>query len=230
MREARSTRRHLLHAGSLGLLLGCASRNGREESDRKAEEIGPGEDLMREHGVLNRILLIYEECSRRLWSDRDFHVADLAEAAGLIRRFIEEYHEQLEERELFPRFERAGRLVDLVGTLRLQHCSGRWLTSEILARCRNGLPGGPGARTSLADHLDRFVRMYRPHEAREDTVLFPALHEILSPRELETLGDQFEEREEKQFGRDGFEGIVSQVAQIEASLGLFDLSQYTPRA
>jgi len=36
------------------------------EKEKSMEEVGATEDLMREHGVLNRILLIYEEGLRRL--------------------------------------------------------------------------------------------------------------------------------------------------------------------
>jgi hemerythrin-like domain-containing protein len=234
MDESLPTRRHLLgRAGSLGLILGtsgCSPGDGSDEARAKAEDVSPGEDLMREHGVLNRVLLIYEECGRRLRAGQDFDIRVLADAAGIIRRFIEEYHEQLEEKELFPRFESAGRLLDLVATLRLQHCAGRWLTSEILAGCKGDGPGTPKDRSAMADRLDRFVRMYRPHEAREDTVLFPALRRIVSSRDLDDLGEKFEEREEKLFGRNGFERIVQQTGQLEGSLGLFDLAQYTPRA
>ena len=28
--------------------------------------------------------------------------------------------------------------------------------------------------------VEAFIRMYRPHEAREDTVLFPALHKVFT--------------------------------------------------
>ena len=38
----------------------------REGHDEHDEEVSPGEDLMREHGVLKRILLVYEESERRL--------------------------------------------------------------------------------------------------------------------------------------------------------------------
>ena len=31
----------------------------------------------------------------------------------------------------------------------------------------------------LRDAIHQFIRMYSPHEAREDTVLFPALRTIL---------------------------------------------------
>jgi len=67
---------------------------------------------------LNRVLLIYEEALRRLDARQEQPAKALAGAAGIIRRFIEDYHEKLEEENLFPRFEKAGKLVDLVAVLR----------------------------------------------------------------------------------------------------------------
>lgn len=52
---------------------------------------------------------------------------------------------------------------------------------------------------------EAFIRMYRPHRAREETVLFPALHDVLSFRQLDLLGDAFEEQEDKLLGPHGFE-------------------------
>src|SRR5262245_65468206 len=88
---------------------------------------------MRNHVVVNRIILMYEESVRRLDARKPLPVETLASAADIIRRFIEQYHEKLEEDHLFPRFERANKLVDLVGTLRRQHRAGRGLTESILA-------------------------------------------------------------------------------------------------
>jgi hemerythrin-like domain-containing protein len=70
--------------------------------------------------------------------------------------------------------------------------------------------------------------MYRPHKAREDTVLFPALHTLVSPEEYDRLGDVFEEREQKLFGKDGFERIVEEVTALEKKLGIYELSGFTP--
>jgi len=73
------------------------------------------------------------------------------------------------------------------------------------------------------------VRMYAPHEAREDTVLFPALHDVVSKQEYGALGEDFEKKEHQLFGKEGFEGVVEHVGAIEKSLGIFDLRQFTPR-
>ena len=71
--------------------------------------------------------------------------------------------------------------------------------------------------------------MYSPHEAREDTVVFPAFKEILSKNEYDSLGEQFEKKEHELFGQDGFESMVEKVAGIEKKLGIYDLSQFTPK-
>ena len=75
-----------------------------------------------------------------------------------------------------------------------------------------------------------FIRMYRPHAAREDTVLLPALHKIMTAAEMDKLGDQFEDEENRLFGNEGFERTVEQVAAIEKQLGISDLDQFTPKA
>jgi hypothetical protein len=72
-----------------------------------------------------------------------------------------------------------------------------------------------------------FIRMYSPHEAREDTVLFPAFRAMVTPDEYNALGEYFENKELEQFVGIGFEEIVDKVAAIEKTLGIYDLSQFT---
>ena len=69
---------------------------------------------MKEHGVLNRCLLIYEEGMRRIRAREDIPPAVFQNTAGLIRKFVEEYHEKNEENFIFPVFVKAGKLTDLV--------------------------------------------------------------------------------------------------------------------
>jgi len=71
--------------------------------------------------------------------------------------------------------------------------------------------------------------MYRPHEAREDTVLFSALHKIISAKRIKELGEQFEKEEDRLFGEEGFEKTVDQVANIEKQLGIYELDSFTPK-
>lgn len=202
-------------------------REGHEEHE---EEISPGEDLMREHGVLKRILLVYEEAEHRLLAGGlDLSPDAIHKSATLIRSFIEDYHEKLEEDFLFPRYRKANKLVELVEVLAAQHQAGRRLTDRTLQLATGSAIKDEANRTELATTLRQFIRMYEPHEAREDTVLFPALRKIVSPNEYASLGEDFEKKEHQLFGEGGFEAIVDQVAAIEKALGIYDLAQFTPK-
>jgi hemerythrin-like domain-containing protein len=70
--------------------------------------------------------------------------------------------------------------------------------------------------------------MYQPHAAREDTVLFPAFRTLLPAKAYQELGEKFEQLEQDKFGEQGFHKVVGQVAELEESLGIFDLDQFTP--
>ncbi len=234
MNVVGSSRREFLRtAKGAGTGLLIVSLAGAEPQSKKPEpaeeEVAPAEDLMREHGVLNRILLIYEEGLRRLDARQDLPPKALAGAAGIIRRFIEDYHEKLEEESLFPRFEKARKLVDLVAVLRAQHEAGRRLTADIQSIASRGKVTADADRGKLSTSLRLFVRMYRPHEAREDTVLFPAFRKIVDKKEYEGLGEAFEKKEQQLFGKDGFERIVVEVAELERQLGIYELAWFTPK-
>jgi hemerythrin-like domain-containing protein len=220
-----------LSVGALNLSSGQIHGEARLEDDKKEmpEEIGATEDLMREHGILNRILLIYEEGLRRLRDKQEIAPDVFFKPATLVRKFVEDYHEKLEEKFIFPEFEKAKKLVDLVKVLREQHEAGRKVTDVILRYAVADQFGKEDARKELVRSCQGFIRMYRPHEAREDTVLFPALHKILPAKRLKELGEQFEKEEDRLFGDEGFEKTVDQVAELEKQLGLYDLSQFTPK-
>jgi len=237
MLESPSTRRSFLRHSSIAgaVLLAPVAQQKPEEKEKGEEEnqdqkISPAEDLMREHGVLNRILLIYDEHLRMLSEKKRFDGSILASAADILRHFVEEYHEKLEEDFLFPRFRKAGKHVKLVDTLQVQHKAGRDLTAKIRELAGTAtLKYVSSDSEKLTDALRAFLRMYRPHEAREDTVLFPAFRSIVSPHEYDSLGEDFEKKEDELFGDEGFFKVVDQVAQLEKKLGIYELAQFTPR-
>lgn len=232
-----SSRRSFLQRSSVagaGLLLptltlAAAQKEAPGKKDQGGENISPAEDLMREHGLLNRVLLIYDYHLHLLTTRQSFDGSVLASSADVIRHFVEEYHEKLEEDFLFPRFRKAGKLVNLVDTLIAQHKAGRTLTAQIRELSSVATLKYVSDTEKLADALRAFLRMYRPHEAREDTVLFPAFRSIVSPHEYAALGEEFEKKEDELFGDEGFFKMVDQVADLEKKLGIYDLAQFTPK-
>ena len=52
----------------------------------------------------------------------------------------------------------------------------------------------------------------------------------LFPRFEKALGEDFESLEHKLFGKEGFEGVVERVGGIEKRIGIYELSQFTPKS
>jgi hemerythrin-like domain-containing protein len=180
---------------------------------------------MREHGVLRRVMYLYDEACLRLDGRREVPLDALAAGAAIIRRVIEDYHEKLEENLLFPRFERAGKLADLTAILRRQHQVGRDVTDQIVALVK--APLADADRAKLAAVLRSFNHMYRPHAAREDTVLFPELRGLVGAKAYAELGEEFEDKEKQMLGDHGFEHAVADVAKLEQAFGVDDLAKLT---
>ena len=120
------------------------------------------EDLMREHGVLYRLLFVYEEIASQLTNGREFAPATLTDAADLIRRFIEDYHEKLEEDFVFPRAEKVSELYELVKVLRIQHQAGRNLTDAITRLAIQTSPQDTQNLKKLADYIYLFIQCTGP--------------------------------------------------------------------
>jgi len=224
--------------GSAFVLSGCSGitasgnmqNNTRpvEKNEEDDKEVTAVEDLMREHGILRRALLVYGEAAVRLHKDPNSVPPDaLQKTAKLFRTFGEDYHEkQLEETYIFPRLKQVGNDAAVMSDILLeQHQRGREITDYIIAVTSAGKIGANAP--VLADTLYNFVRMYAHHAAREDTILFPAWKESVSDSEFDDLREKFEDIEDAQFGEDGFENAEQQISDIESSMGLGDLSQLT---
>jgi hemerythrin-like domain-containing protein len=217
-------------AGSLVLpsALSAKGRSDKRGDEKNESEVTPPEDLMREHGVLDRLLLVYEAGLRKLTAKEDFDPVIMTNTAGIVRDFIENYHEKSEEEAVFPRFKKAGKMVPLVDTLLIQHDAGRRVTQAILQAAPNSRKDADDRKRLIAS-VQSFITMYRPHAAREDTDLFPMLRSLVSAHEYDSMAEDFEKKEHQLFGEDGFGKMVDRVAQIEQAIGIYDLNQFTPR-
>src|SRR5437899_19596 len=119
MSQNHSDRRYFLKAAAFagsGLMLNACGTKGaannqnnqnisKDEPAKKDEkEVTPIEDLMREHGVLRRALLVFGESAAVLQTNAAKVSPDaLLKAAKLLRGFGEYYHEKkLEEQYIFP--------------------------------------------------------------------------------------------------------------------------------
>jgi hemerythrin-like domain-containing protein len=232
MIEFDNARRRLVVAAGAGLVLAGASHQivrAAEKHDDDEKEVGAVEDLMREHGVIRRAILVYRDMAGKLRAKpASLDPELLHRTATMFRAFGEDYHEKkLEETHIFPTIKKAGGpAAAYVDVLIAQHQRGRELTDYILAVVAKGAIATGDAET-LARVLDSVELMYEHHAAREDTIVFPAWKDALSAHQLDEMGEMFEEIEHQQFGKDGFEDAVAQIAQIEGALGMADIAQFT---
>src|SRR6187401_3466160 len=96
-----SDRKHFIRNGiiafagitALNVLPGCKEKEDKDgkgekeikEKEGEGQEVSPPEDLMQEHGLLNRILLIYDNCRIKLINKESFDIAAVQKASSIIR-------------------------------------------------------------------------------------------------------------------------------------------------
>ena len=230
MRQDRKLdRRHFIAAAAGGAIPigGAESKvNLSAEQQEEVHEVTPAEDLMFEHGIIERLLLIYDEAARRIDAGSQVPAKLIFDAASIVRSFAEDYHEKLEEQFVFPPLEKAAGYADLAKTLRAQHIAGQKITSALLDMTKGGALAGP---QQMAQAMRSFYRQYLPHISRENSVAFRAFHGMMPHDEYVKLGEEFEEKEHSLFGEDGFDKTVDRVAAIESELGIYDLAQFTAK-
>jgi hemerythrin-like domain-containing protein len=246
------TRRHLLTVLPVAglslvggaLLIGCrpTSTNNTSATNDDGKEPAPGEavpeqvtaieDLMREHGILRRALLVYQDLAVRFRQDpQATPLSSLEKTAQLFRVFGEDYHEKrLEEAFIIPVIKKVqGGAAGYGDVLLAQHARGREITDYLLSVSKSDRLS-INQSEGVARALDSFVRMYEHHAAFEDTVVFPAWKAATGEQEYQDLGEKFEEIEIEQFGADGFEAALKRITEIEAELGLTNLDMFTAPA
>lgn len=220
-----ASRRSFLAVTGAGVALAAC-----HEHEDEAEDVGAIEDLMREHGVIRRILVVYREVALRLHESSTSVAAEpFGRAALLMQQFGENYHERLlEEAHLFPVVKKSGGpAAALIDPLIAQHNRGREITNYVLAVAHAGI--SPASAEPLARTLEGFARMYEEHAAYEDTVVFQAFKKSLSRKDLAELGEKFEDIEHQTFGKDGFDDANEKIAAIEQALDI-KLSALLPPA
>ncbi len=216
MNEPGWTRRRMLIAGAVGAVAVRQAIGAQSASDA-TEDVSAMEDLMREHGLLRRMLCVYRAARERLQHDAaNTTLEPVHRTARLFRTFGEDYHERmLEEQIIFPAVVRAGPpKAAHPDVLTAQHRQGRAITDYLYSASAHP----DRARESVSEliqGLSYFVRLYDAHTAFEETLVFPAWRKLLKPDQYAEMSERFEEIERKQFGGDGYAATAKEVAAIE---------------
>jgi hemerythrin-like domain-containing protein len=218
------SRRGFLALAGAGALAGCSKAGTSQDGTDTAIEI-----LARQHGLLQRATAILEEIRGGMDARMDLPPEIIQETAGIIRRFVVDYHQKMEEEHLFPAFDAAKKMGGLIGVLREQHSAGAQLTG-IIAELSVGFSAKDlEKRRTMGSAIHHFSRMYLAHSDREDTLLLPQLRRVVPPRAIEELNLAFQKAEKEVPGPNGFEETIQKLESYENMLGIGDLAGFTPR-
>jgi hemerythrin-like domain-containing protein len=223
MAHVMSARRRWLIGATGALLLVPPAFAQTTPTKTKAAEGGitATERLMRDSGVLLRILSVYEAGGRRLGGGEDIEPAIFIQAAEVMRDFVHGYHEKQEDEQIFPRFKKAGRMVELVDAMTAQHAAGQKLTLRILELAPKS--GTKAERQAMIEAMQASVLLYRPHVARELTDVLPTLRTLVTPNEFDELSAALDKDETEKLGKEGFDKMAKKIEALEKRIGINDL-------
>jgi hemerythrin-like domain-containing protein len=207
-----------LAPAAIALPLGAAQGN--------AARATANEDLMQEHGLVTRVILIYGRTIELLNSNQPVDLAHAGAAAQIVARVIHGHHEVEEERIIFPVVEKTAGMQKLTSTLRGQHNAARGLTAIIGRNASGQAVKDAARRKELVVAMQNFMNMYTPHGAHEDTEVYPAFRDALSRDEYAKVAEQFAADEQRVNTAGGFRENAAALARVEGALGL-DLARYT---
>jgi hemerythrin-like domain-containing protein len=216
-------RRFIIGAATATLPVLATNAHAQKTANARATA---NEDLMHEHGLVTRVMLIYGRAISLLNENQNIDPALIGGAAQIMARVIHGHHEQEEEQILFPVVEKRQELSNLVQTLRGQHSAARGITATIGNNLTRARLQDQARRRELINAMQNFINMYEPHGAYEDTVIYPAFRNALSAAEYDKVSERFAANERQINGDDGLAKIVRQLSDIEGALGV-DLARYT---
>jgi hemerythrin-like domain-containing protein len=185
----------------------------------------PAEDLTQEHGVLERIILAYETIASRFEHHQGDPDGCLKRTTAMIVKYFQGHHERVEELMIFPALTKANAHPQLTATLVSQHRSGHELTDAISRKMEHGKLSD-SLQNDLVPLLRSYTRMFRPHIARENTVVFPSLREVMTPAEYQEFSNKVNALENKMLPA-SLSDILAELVAIETALGIADLSSFT---
>jgi hemerythrin-like domain-containing protein len=228
--QSITSRRHVVAGAGAAVLLGQASwaaETGRSTAQK--DVLTPMEDLACQHAVARRVLMVYHQMNSGATAGASpMPMQSITTAATMLRSMVEEFHAKFEEENVFPLFEKANKLTDLVSTLRAQHAAAGRLTDSILQATQGAARNAP--TEALTRDLMACARMIEAHTAYEETLLYPQIRTVASDTDYEQLWQALRDADRKKLGPEGVPGLLNKVADLERSAGIMGLAQFTPKA
>lgn len=151
--------------------------------------------LMDEHRAIEREIEVLLDVATDLEKRAPVPLDTVEALIDFLQRVADGVHHEKEERFLFPMLAERGVMPDesIVGSLLLQHESGRFHVREMRQALARLERGAPGAALEFGHAARAYAELLRAHIQTEDECLYPVAARVLTREDDERLQEAFAE-------------------------------------
>lgn len=181
------------------------------------------EYLYKNHGLLNRMILIYEELIRRLKNNIRIGNKIVYYTAYIIKNYVENYH-KTNKIYIYPLLRTNNIEIEIIDELANLHKINKQLINHILKISENDFISD---KNELIFYMQQYIKISRYHTSREDTVIFPKFINLLDNETMIDYSWLFDEKQNEYLGLNGFNNYLNIIVSIEKYLNIHDLKEIT---
>ena len=177
--------------------------------------MNPTEELMKEHRVIERMLVVVSKAADRLNAgqkvDRDVFVG----AADFLKNFADRCHHGKEEKLLFVKMVERGVSGEVgpIAVMLREHEDGRAHVRKIAELSSKEVDDR--SRSELVNHVKAYANLLGQHIQKEDKILYPMADQLLTSDDQDELEKGFLEVEEKVMGPGVHERYHHMIEELE---------------
>lgn len=182
----------------------------------------PIESLMHEHRMIERMLNVLNEASRRAETSGELDLYIFEKAVDFIKTFADRCHHMKEEGEFFPLIERKGipNQGGPIGMMLHEHDIGRGYVRGMEEALRKYKAGDKSQTQVVIQNARGYANLLAQHIMKEDNILYPMGNRVLTEADRKKLAIRFEEIEEKEIGEGVHEEYHHMVEGLETRMGI----------
>lgn len=192
--------------------------------DESSDVIPCIQDLMYEHSILVRILLIFEELIKKdiiFLENHNFRYINLL--TKIIKIYIENHHEKMEEKYIFPQIRFNKKIVT---NLIIQHRLSNIITNKLILLTLNKHIYLKNIN-KIIELLKLYITLYRKHENIENTEIFPEFLKNISKEKYKKYGEEMEKHEKKILKNLKVKHFIKFIEYVEKQLNISNISLFT---
>jgi hemerythrin-like domain-containing protein len=160
----------------------------------------PTDELMNEHRVIERMLVVVSNACDRLENGQEVEQELFVGAADFFKNFADRCHHGKEEKLLFVKMQERGVSGEVgpIAVMLREHQDGRGHVRKIAELSATKM--NQKTKDGLVRVGRAYVDLLSKHIQKEDNILYPMANQILTKEDQEELAKGFEEVEENVMG------------------------------